>query len=212
MKRKSIIIISATTAAVLGLAGVTAGVAALNQNSADEARPVASQTALVSASPSPSPSVTSTSAVQPETPPAVIAQTTDELLVYLIEEEKLAHDVYTVLGGLWGSNVFTNILASETSHQDQVLALLAAHGIADPRSSEIGVFNDPELQALYDQLIAQGSVSLADAYAVGVAIEEKDIADLNVAMGTTTDAAVLGTLQTLLSGSENHLAAFSRKI
>ncbi len=33
----------------------------------------------------------------------------DAQLLYLIEEEKLAHDVYTVLGDLWGGNVFTNI-------------------------------------------------------------------------------------------------------
>lgn len=208
MKRSSVIIISATTAAVLGIAGAAVGITALNGASTDEARPAATQTAVPSASATPAAVPTATAA------PVVTdaAQSTDDLLIYLIEEEKLAHDVYTVLGDLWASNVFTNILASETSHQDQVLALLASHGIADPRSSEIGVFNDPELQALYDQLIAQGSVSLADAYAVGVAIEEKDIADLNVAMTTTTDAAVLSTLQTLLSGSENHLAAFSRKI
>jgi len=209
MNRK-IIIISATIAAVLGLAGVAVGITALNNTSVDEARPVATQTSLTSETVAPSPSPTA--AVAPETAPIVTAQTTDELLIYLIEEEKLAHDVYTVLGDLWGSNVFTNILASETSHQDQVLALLASHGIADPRSSEIGVFTDPDLQALYDQLITQGSVSLADAYAAGVTIEEKDITDLTVAMGTTIDTDVLATLQRLLSGSESHLAAFSRKV
>jgi hypothetical protein len=206
MNRTSIVIISAATAAVLGIAGVTAGVTALNSNSSDEARPAATSTSLMTPSPAP------TAAPTAEAAPVVAAQSTDDLLIYLVEEEKLAHDVYTVLGDLWGGNVFTNIVQSETSHQDQVVALLASHGIADPRSSELGVFSNPDLQALYDQLIAQGSTSLADAYAVGVAIEEKDIADLTVAMTTTTDADVLATLQVLLSGSENHLAAFSRKV
>lgn len=208
MNRKTIIIISATTAVVLGVAGVAAGITALNSNSANEPLASATQTSLSTATGSPLP----TGAVVPETTPLATAQTTDDLLIYLAEEEKLAHDVYTVLGDVWGSNVFTNILASETNHQDQVLALLAAHGIADPRSSEIGVFNNAELQDLYDQLIAQGSASLEDAYAVGVAIEEKDITDLNVAMETTTDTDVLATLQRLLNGSESHLAAFSKKI
>jgi hypothetical protein len=208
MQKKSIIIISATAVAVLGLAGITAGVTALNNTSAQDATPSESSTAIATSSPIPS----LTGEATPETSPVAVGQTTDDLLIYLIEEEKLAHDVYTVLGDLWGTTVFTNILASETSHQDQVLALLASHGIADPRSTQIGVFVDPELQALYDQLIVQGSISVADAYAVGVAIEEKDITDLTVAMGTTTDADVLATLQTLLSGSENHLAAFSRKV
>jgi hypothetical protein len=208
MKRTSIIIISATAAAVLGIVGVVAGVTALNNPTADNAVSTSTETSRAVISPSP----TLTPRTTVEAAPVVAAHTTDDLLVYLIEEEKLAHDVYTVLGTLWGSNVFTNIVSSETSHQERVLTLLNAHGIADPRSSEIGVFNDPELQALYDQLITAGSTSLADAYAVGVTIEEKDIVDLNVAMGTTEDADVQGTLQVLLSGSENHLAAFSRKI
>ena len=138
--------------------------------------------------------------------------TTDELLLYLIEEEKLAHDVYTVLGDKWGSNVFTNILASETQHQDQVLSLLNAYGLSDPRSTELGVFTNPDLQALYDQLIAQGSTSVTDAYKVGELIEETDIADLSEAMATTSDQTILSTLQSLLSASENHLNAFQRKL
>lgn len=206
MNRTTIITVSVIAAAGLGLAGVAVGVTAVN-NSASEASPSITQTALPATSPTPERTVADSETTSPPT-----AQSTDDLLLYLIEEEKLAHDVYTVLGDQWGSNVFTNIVASETSHQDQVAALLAARGIADPRSSEIGVFVDPELQGLYDSLIAQGSVSLADAYAVGVAIEEKDIVDLNEAMATTTDADVLATLQRLLSGSESHLAAFSRKI
>lgn len=140
------------------------------------------------------------------------ASTTEELLVYLIEEEKLAHDVYTVLGDTWGGNTFTNILSSETTHQDQVLSLLSSYGIADPRSSEVGVFVNPELQALYDQLIAQGMQSQTEAYKVGVLIEETDIADLTAAMSTTSDPIVLDTLTKLRSASESHLAAFSRKL
>lgn len=210
MNRKTITIILAATAAILGIAGVAVGVTALNNNSTPEAGPIVTQTALSTPATGPSSTAPTATAVPEMTRPA--AQTTDDLLLYLIEEEKLAHDVYTVLGSTWGSNVFTNIVESETNHQDQVLALLAAHSLADPRSSDVGVFSNPDLQALYNQLIAQGSLSLADAYAVGVAIEEKDITDLNAAMATTTDSNVLATLQSLLSGSESHLAAFSKKL
>lgn len=47
------------------------------------------------------------------------AATQDEttvLLSYLIEEEKLAHDVYTVLLEEYGSQVFGNILESSENH------------------------------------------------------------------------------------------------
>lgn len=137
---------------------------------------------------------------------------TVELLTYLIEEEKLAHDVYTVLYDMYGSKVFGNILESESKHQDQVMDLLDAYGVADPRSSEHGVFNDKDLQSLYDELIAMGSKSAADAYQVGVLIEEKDIADITAQLATTPDQAVVDVLEKLRSASENHLRAFNRQL
>ena len=140
------------------------------------------------------------------------SQSIDQMLVYLAEEEKLAHDVYAVLGDMWGDQIFTNIQRSEVSHQDQVSSLLTTYGISDPRSSEVGVFTDTELQALYDQLIAQGSQSVTEAYKVGVLIEETDIADLQESIAATSDPVILTTLNRLLGASENHLKAFSRKI
>lgn len=148
------------------------------------------------------------------TPEAVTAnkQSQDELLLYLIEEEKLAHDVYTVMYEQYGANVFGNIFKSEQNHQGQVLTLLQARNIADPRSSERGVFSNPELQALYDQLITQGKQSTAEAYKVGVAIEEKDIADITTQLATATDSDIVATLERLRTGSENHLRAFNRQL
>lgn len=161
---------------------------------------------------------TVTAANTPTTPNSVIEQgsvtkdTTESLLLYLIEEEKLAHDVYTRMYEKYGANVFGNILESESSHQSKVLTLLQARGITDPRSSEIGVFKNPELQAFYNQLIAQGNQSVVEAYRVGVAIEEKDIADINTQLATATDTDVVTTLEDLRRGSENHLRAFNRQL
>jgi hypothetical protein len=74
------------------------------------------------------------------------------------------------------------------------------------------VFTNPELQALYDQLIAQGMTSQTEAYKVGVLIEETDIADLTTAISTTSDPVIISTLEKLRSASESHLAAFSKKL
>ncbi len=143
---------------------------------------------------------------------APVAPTTEELLLYLIEEEKLAHDVYTAMFQKYGANVFGNILESETTHQERVLTLLQARSIPDPRSSELGVFKDQGLQALYDQLVEQGNISVTEAYKVGVAIEEKDIADISTQLATATDEDVVSTLEFLRSASENHLRAFNRQL
>jgi len=172
----------------------------------------------IAAMSSPAPAITAAAPVEevlvettptPTPEPAVDATTAS--LLFMIEEEKLAHDVYVTLGDLWGANIFTNISQSETTHQEQVLVLLDARAITDPRSSEIGVFVNPDLQALYDQLIDQGSVSQADAMQVGIAIETKDIADLAVAMAAEDESDVIAVYERLLSGSENHLAAFTRQ-
>ena len=71
-----------------------------------------------------------------------------------------------------------------------------------------GVFTDPELQALYDQLVAQGSESLSSALRVGAAIEEIDILDLEERLAQTAQPDIVQVYQNLLAGSSNHLRAF----
>lgn len=199
--KKSTIITSSILAVVIGAAGVSAAVI-----TSTPPAPLANTQAPQA--------LTEADEVQAVEEGTVVApaSTTEDLLLYLIEEEKLAHDVYTVLGETWGGNTFSNILGSETSHQDQVLNLLNSYGLTDPRSSEIGVFVNPDLQALYDQLIAQGMTSQAEAYKVGVLIEETDITDLTTAINSTSDANIVATLEKLRSASESHLAAFSKKL
>ena len=147
----------------------------------------------------------------PVTQPAVIALDAVEIadLEYLREEETLARDVYLTLYDVWGVRTFQNISRSEQSHMDAILTLLNRYAIADPAvGNGVGEFTNPELQALYDQLIATGSQSLADALKVGGAIEEIDILDLQRAVAETDKADIQRVYASLLSGSTNHLRAF----
>ena len=130
-------------------------------------------------------------------------------LLFMREEEKLAHDVYSYLYEQWGLNVFQNIANSEQTHTTSVLALLNQYGISDPiERLNAGQFANSDLQNLYDQLVAQGSISLADAIKVGAAIEEIDILDLLEAQTRTGQADILLVYENLLQGSYNHLRAF----
>ena len=135
-------------------------------------------------------------------------------LAFIVEEEKLAHDVYVALYDLWGVRVFSNISNSEATHQNMVWAVMESRGLTDPRASEPGVFTNTDLQKLYDELVAQGSKSAHDAYLVGVAIEEKDIADLDgmIARLDSKDTDIKAVLESLRDGSENHLRAFNRQV
>jgi hypothetical protein len=126
------------------------------------------------------------------------------------EEEKLAHDVYLALYDLWGLPLFQNIARSEETHTGAVKNLLDTFNIPDPAvDTPPGVFTDPVLQTLYDELISMGERSLADALRVGGAIEEIDILDLRAALDETENPDIVRVYENLLRGSENHLRAFT---
>jgi hypothetical protein len=129
-------------------------------------------------------------------------------LLYMREEEKLAHDVYVTFYAQWGLPIFQNISQSEQTHTDAIKTLLDRYGLADPASSSVGVFTDPDLQALYTELVARGSQSLAEALKVGAAIEEIDIIDLQTRLAQTDNADIQQVFNNLLNGSYSHLQAF----
>jgi hypothetical protein len=129
-------------------------------------------------------------------------------LLYMREEEKLARDVYLTLGAQWSLPIFQNISQSEQAHMDAVNVLLDRYGLADPASSETGIFTSPDLQALYNDLIVLGSQSQVDALKVGAAIEEIDIHDLQERLAETDHANIEQVFNNLLNGSYNHLHAF----
>ena len=113
-------------------------------------------------------------------------------ILYMREEEKLAHDVYMALYAQWDVEEFNTIANSEQRHADSVLRQLDRYGIEDPTIGlAAGEFKNTELQALYNQLIAQGSESLEAALRVGTAIEEIDILDLEEQMAETDNAALV---------------------
>lgn len=148
-------------------------------------------------------------ALLPAADPAGLTQGEIDGLVYMREEEKLAHDVYVTLGDQWGLTQFSRIANSEQVHTDSVKTLLDRYGIADTASSEVGVFTNPDLQALYNDLIAQGSVSAAEALKVGGLIEEVDIQDLDTRIAANDQADIAAVYANLRSASEMHLRAFA---
>ena len=131
-------------------------------------------------------------------------------LIYMREEEKLAHDVYVVLYQQLGLPLFNNIADSEATHTSAIKVLLDRYGIADPAAGKgAGEFTDLALQKLYDQLVAQGSQSLAEALKVGAAIEEIDILDLQTRLAQIDNLDIELIYGNLLKGSRNHLRAFT---
>jgi hypothetical protein len=149
---------------------------------------------------------------QPLATPGGLSADESAALLYMREEEKLAHDVYVTFYSQWNLPIFQNISQSEQIHTDAIKTLLDRYGLTDPASSKLGVFTNPDIQALYSNLIARGSQSLAEALKVGAAIEEIDILDLQTHLAETDNADFQQVFNDLMSGSYNHQRSFALKL
>ena len=130
-------------------------------------------------------------------------------LKYMREEEKLARDVYLTFYGIYGRDVFANIMEAEQQHFDAVGDLIAKYGVEDPAVRDVhGYFVNPDLQALYDRLAAAGSRDLLSALYVGGLIEETDMDDLAHAIAEADHRDLDRVYDNLREGSKNHLRAF----
>jgi len=134
-------------------------------------------------------------------------------LLLMREEEKLARDVYLTLADQWGVRVFSNIASSEAAHMAAMGDLITRYDLVDPIVNDVrGVFTNPDLQKLYNDLVARGSVSVNEAFQVGALIEDLDIYDLENLLAKTDKADIMVVYENLQKGSRNHLRAFTRQI
>lgn len=145
--------------------------------------------------------------------PAALSDAEADGILFMREEEKLARDVYLGLGELWDLRVFENIAASEQRHMDAILGLIDTHGLTDPPTAgTTGIFENDDLQTLYDGLMSMGAESVDAALQVGATVEEVDIADLTEYLVDATAPDVVSVYENLLRGSRNHLHAFDRQL
>lgn len=146
-------------------------------------------------------------------PNEILSQAESDGLLYMREEEKLARDVYNHLYEVWSLPIFSNIAQSEQTHTEAVRDLLTKYDIADPVTDDTrGVFVNPELQQLYNNLTSKGEVSLTEALKVGALIEDLDINDLTQEIAKTDNQDIILVYENLSRGSRNHLRSFTSQL
>jgi len=136
----------------------------------------------------------------------ILTQEEIDALIHMREEEKLARDIYTVLGETTPSAVFKNIPRSEQ--------ILDRYEIPDPvvDESSIGTFTDPFFTNLFIELKEKGQQSDKNAFEVGAMVEDLNMANL-IKYGQATDKLDLKlAYDTLLKQSKNHMSAFVRQL
>jgi len=139
-----------------------------------------------------------------------LMQEEQDAILFMREEEKLARDAYQLFYQLWGQNIFDNISAAEQMHMDAMLLMIERYELTDPISDDDtrGVFENSELQNLYDILATMGSYSLIDALKAGAEIEEVDLIDLEIRYQQSDNQDIHIVFDELMKGSRNHLRSF----
>jgi hypothetical protein len=149
------------------------------------------------------------SSVVASCPAQPVSQAEIASLLYMRQEEQLAHDVYAVASSAWSQPLFANIAASETTHAEAIVRLLERYGLTDPLSGlPPGTYASPELQALYATLADQSRSGVQGAVLAGLQIEELDMRDIAEHMGAVDNCDIQQVYGELLRGSRNHLRAF----
>jgi len=145
----------------------------------------------------------------PEPQPQQISLSDEDkaALLFMLEEEKLARDVYEYLDELWNLPQFANIKLSEQKHIDRVVGLLDKYAV--PYTIlPAGEFSDNELKNLYAKFINDGKDSKLAALLIGATIEDLDIVDLQGYIDGTANTDMQSTFTSLQCASRNHLRAF----
>ena len=128
-------------------------------------------------------------------------------------EEQLAHDAYSRWAEKYPVPVFSTIAGSETIHVTEVQMLMDRYGLADRRIGNASAgYSDPLIPSLYTMFASPGDVFQTAAPEAGFAIEERDIADLDVALANKTRADIIQVYSSPRRGSENHKSAFLRQL
>lgn len=145
-----------------------------------------------------------------------------EAIEYMVNEEKFAYDLYMNLYNyhLLNSNTelfqFKNVAErSEIMHMQTVEELATKYGLEKASDLESGVFNIPEVQALYDALYAKGTTSPIEAFQAGCMVEVTDINDLESDLLIAQDSNaqdVIDVFTVLRDGSYNHYWSFDRAL
>lgn len=147
----------------------------------------------------------------PDSTPLTTRESGD--ILFMREEEQLAHDLYMRWYGMYSIPVFSNIAASETMHVNEVQLLIDRYGLQGNRIGNASTgYRNATIQSLYNSLAVQGDATPTGALEASLAVEERDIADLDHALAGTTRADIIQVYSNLRRGSENHKSAFLRQL
>lgn len=146
-----------------------------------------------------------------ETSPVTLSAAAQSALLFQIDEERMARELFTSFGAKWGLRPFQSIPQSESRHEAVLRQLAMRAGVTAP-ATVAGRFASAEVQQRYDALLALGLESADSALRAAAFVEEQDIADLRALRATADSAELQEVVAVLERASGHHLAAFVRAL
>lgn len=146
---------------------------------------------------------------------SAITESEKAAIIFVVQEEKVAHDFYAAMYELHGLTPFRSISKSEGLHMDKAKSLVDHFGIEDPNSENYdtpGKFSSNKFQVMYDDLVREGSKSIPDALIESARFEEMDIVDIEKFNSTIQNEFIKSTFESLIGISKNHLKAIVREL
>jgi hypothetical protein len=146
---------------------------------------------------------------------SAITESEKAAIIFVVQEEKVAHDFYAAMYELHGLTPFRSISKSEGLHMDKARSLVDHFGIEDPNTEHYdtpGKFSSNKFQVMYDDLVREGSKSIQDALIESARFEEMDIVDIEKFNSTIQNEFIKSTFESLIGISKNHLKAIVREL
>ncbi|MDF0591259.1 DUF2202 domain-containing protein [Candidatus Methanocrinis natronophilus] len=133
-----------------------------------------------------------------------------EGMAFILEEERMARDLYLEFYKTTRLAVFHDVAVSEEIHIASILTLMERRGLPAPPEAP-GVYADEALQRMYEELLAAAESPEA-ALRAAAQVEEASVHDLSTEIEGTLEPDLISVYGGLMVGSQKHLRTFVRAL
>ncbi|WP_187287809.1 DUF2202 domain-containing protein [Methanothrix harundinacea] len=131
-------------------------------------------------------------------------------MAFILEEERMARDLYLELYKTTRLPIFLDVARSEETHIASILTLMKRRGLSAPPEAP-GVYADETLQKIYEDLLS-GADGPVVALGAAAQVEEASVHDLRKEIEGALEPDLISVYGGLMVGSEKHLRTFVRAL
>lgn len=134
-------------------------------------------------------------------------------IIYMIEGEKLARDLYYKFSDKYDYPNFEQLYKAEQTQKQALQKLAEKYGLENPAAKKgIGEFKNPQIQNYYDSYLKQGNKNLSEAIKSSNKAEEIAALIYPQALSKTNKKDVKFVLKRLNIAAKNHLRLHAQTI